>query len=101
MRLSEQQQVLICRALKKHFGEQSRIWLFGSRVDDNARGGDIDLYIEPEVQSPAGIVDARIAAMVDIYRQLGEQKIDLVINRFAGPQLAIYDVAKKNGVELK
>ena len=89
MRLSEQHQVLIFRALKKHFGEQSRIWLFGSRVDDSARGGDIDLYIEPEVQSPAGIVDARIAAMVDIYQQLGEQKIDLVINRFAGPKLAI------------
>lgn len=100
MRLTQEQQQQISRILKQHFGAKSRIWLFGSRVDDAARGGDIDLYIEPEVQDPTGIVNGRINAMVDMHLSLGDQKIDLVINRFAGPQLDIFQLAKNKGVEL-
>jgi len=33
-------------AVAETFGEDANIWLFGSRVDDNKRGGDIDLLIE-------------------------------------------------------
>ncbi len=29
------------------FGHDSKIRLFGSRVDDTLKGGDIDLYIQP------------------------------------------------------
>jgi len=34
--------------LKKHFGENVKAWIFGSRVDltARARGGDIDIYVE-------------------------------------------------------
>ena len=28
------------------FGEAASLYLFGSRIDDDKRGGDIDLYIE-------------------------------------------------------
>lgn len=74
--------------------------LFGSRVDDNARGGDIDLYIEPEIQRADDIVEAKLNALVELHRQLGEQKIDLVINRKQGTDLPIYQVAKETGVLL-
>lgn len=100
MRLTEQQRVVIKQTLLKHFGAASELRLFGSRVDDSARGGDIDLYIEPEIQQPDDIVEAKLNALVELHRQLGEQKIDLVINRKQGVSLPIYQVAKETGVLL-
>jgi hypothetical protein len=49
MRLTPKQQQIIVTTLRRYFGQSSRILLFGSRVDDNACGGDINLYIEPEL----------------------------------------------------
>lgn len=52
-------------------------WLFGSRVDDNKRGGDIDLLLRPQLS------DRVIARKLDLLRllerQLGERKIDILI----------------------
>jgi predicted nucleotidyltransferase len=100
MRLTEQQHVVIKQTLLKHFGAASELRLFGSRVDDSAKGGDIDLYIEPEIQQPDDIVEAKLNALVELHRQLGEQKIDLVINRKQGVHLPIYQRAKETGVLL-
>ncbi|MCL7939259.1 nucleotidyltransferase domain-containing protein [Halomonas sp. ATCH28] len=100
MRLSEQEQRQIVTILKRHFGASTRILLFGSRVDDRARGGDIDLYIEPELQDSDAIVEAKLEAMVELHQRLGEQKIDLVICRQASPDLPVHRVARETGVVL-
>ncbi|MDP4536892.1 nucleotidyltransferase domain-containing protein [Alkalimonas collagenimarina] len=100
MRLSSHQQTLIKQVLSKHFGDSSEIRVFGSRLDDNARGGDIDLYIEPVLTMADDIVEAKLNALVELHQQLGEQKIDLVINRKKGLVLPIYQVAKQQGVLL-
>jgi len=76
--------------------------LFGSRVDDTKKGGDIDLYVEPEIQEPVALVDAKLNFLVEIHRVLGDQKIDLVLNRTQSKQeLPIYRVAKETGVKLQ
>lgn len=100
MRLTEQQQEIIKQVLLKHFGKGSELRLFGSRTDDNARGGDIDLYIEPELRAADDIVEARLNALVELHLALGEQKIDLVINRKSGTVLPIYKIAKETGIRL-
>lgn len=100
MRLTKQQQEIIKQVLLKHFGKGSELRLFGSRADDNARGGDIDLYIEPELRSADDIVEARLNALVELHLALGEQKIDLLINRKAGIVLPIYKIAKETGIRL-
>ncbi|KKO47836.1 DNA polymerase III subunit beta [Arsukibacterium sp. MJ3] len=100
MRLTEQQLKIIKQVLLKHFGRHSELRLFGSRADDSTRGGDIDLYIEPELQTADDIVDARLNALVELHMALGEQKIDLVINRKAGTVLPIYKIAKDTGIRL-
>jgi len=76
--------------------------LFGSRVDDTKKGGDIDLYVEPEIQEPVALVDAKLNFLVEIHRVLGDQKIDLVLHRTQSKQdLPIYRVAKETGVKLQ
>ncbi len=49
--------------------------LFGSRVDDGRRGGDIDLYVETAL-SAADAKRARLLSIADMQLSLGEQKID-------------------------
>ena len=51
------------------------IFLFGSRVDDSAKGGDIDLLIITEEKLPLVTIN-RIRRL--ILNEIGEQKIDIV-----------------------
>ena len=46
MRLSASQIETIRDAAQQNFGAEASVWLFGSRVDDTKRGGDVDLYVE-------------------------------------------------------
>jgi len=45
MRLTEFQTSRIQEGALNFFGSHSHVWLFGSRVDDDKRGGDIDLKV--------------------------------------------------------
>ena len=100
MRISEQQRQIIKQTICKYFGVDSQVRLFGSRADDNTRGGDVDIYIEPQIQDVDDIVDAKLDTLVALHQLLGEQKIDLVINRKMGITLPIYDIAKDTGIPL-
>ena len=46
MRINPEQTQIICKQIHKYLGDSAAIWLFGSRVIDNTRGGDVDLYVE-------------------------------------------------------
>lgn len=46
MRIKPEQSRLISQCIHQHLGDAARVWLFGSRVNDDKRGGDIDLYVE-------------------------------------------------------
>lgn len=101
MRLTATQITCIREATTKHFGPASHVWLFGSRVDDQLRGGDIDLYIEPETQDPTLLVDAKLNFLSEMHRRMGDQKIDVVLRRAAfQEELPIYRIAKENGEQL-
>ncbi|HET9113449.1 MAG TPA: nucleotidyltransferase domain-containing protein [Burkholderiales bacterium] len=100
MRLTPVQQAVIRTASAQSFGGNAGVWLFGSRVDDSKKGGDIDLYIEPEIQEADELVAAKLQFLIELHKQLGEQKIDVIIRRAHSDELPIYRVAKETGVRL-
>jgi len=67
--------------IKKYFNlffHDGDIYLFGSRVDDSKKGGDIDLYFV--LQEHANLFEKKIKFLSRVKRELGEQKIDIVFN---------------------
>jgi len=78
MRLSLQQIVIIKNQIESVLGSAKKIILFGSRVNDEEKGGDIDLYIETEhVQDNRASTASRIAASIQI--SLGDRKVDVLL----------------------
>ena len=51
MRLTLDQTRIILHGVRQQFGDQAQVKLFGSRLDDLAHGGDVDLLVESE-QAP-------------------------------------------------
>lgn len=75
MRISEFEKEIIINAIRKNFNEVKKIILFGSRIDDSKRGGDIDvLLLTPDDDT----FIKKIHALTDMQLRLGEQRIDLL-----------------------
>ena len=96
VRLTLTERQAIREASVRRFGVPPR--LFGSRVDDTRRGGDIDLYIETTL-SPEDAFQRETQMAADLYRALGERKIDIVVNTGLR-DLPIYRIARAQGVWL-
>ena len=77
MRLSKK----YLNTIKKYFYlffENGEIYLFGSRVDDSKKGGDIDLYLV--LSNFDDLFKKKLKFLSRIKRELGDQKIDIVFN---------------------
>ncbi len=99
MRLSEKQAKGIHDIAESVFGNDVNVCLFGSRVDDNRAGGDVDIFIESPspVEKPAylaAIAGARIS------RLLQGRKVDVLIGAPNLAQLPIHRIAKETGIQL-
>src|SRR5471030_2196758 len=81
MRLTEKELTIIRKTFQEYFSSSDHLWLFGSRVDDSKKGGDIDFYIET-MESDTGIaISKRLKFVVALYMSIGDQKIDVVLNQ--------------------
>jgi predicted nucleotidyltransferase len=78
MRLNSRQIDVIQQTVSELTGEDATVRLSGSRTDDTARGGDIDLLVEipHAVENPAWL-SARISGRISYL--LGGQKVDIVL----------------------
>ena len=99
MRLLPDQTEAIRRMTRQLAGHDARVWIFGSRLDEGQRGGDVDLQIELDrpVEHPA-VLAASLSASVS--RRFHGRKVDVLI---AAPNLAvlpIHHVARREGVLL-
>jgi len=91
----------ICKSFQTYFTPEDHLWIFGSRVNPKARGGDIDLYIETTIPDASTVVDKNTAFVIELCEKIGDQKIDVVLNLVTrNYKLAIYEVAREEGVQL-
>jgi predicted nucleotidyltransferase len=95
MRITQEQARLIREEVRGNLGADARIWLFGSRVDDARRGGDLDLYIEIGGQVA---LQQRLRCKYRLEEQL-DLHVDLAIKE-PGQEKPIFALAKKQGVLL-
>jgi len=99
MRLTEQQTLFIKEKVGDIFGPEAGVRLFGSRVDDEIRGGDIDLLIE----LPKPIERSAKRSMVlsgALQQEFGAQKIDIVVYTVGQPLQPIHREAWETGIRL-
>lgn len=99
MRLTEHEIQVIRDTAHDVFGYNIRIILFGSRVNDSAKGGDIDLMIEvsTDVDRPA-LLSARVASRVS--RLLDGRAVDVVLKAPNLNTQPIHEIATNTGVVL-
>jgi predicted nucleotidyltransferase len=94
MRLTPAQIHTIKSTAQAVLGEGVHVTLFGSRVHDQQKGGDVDLYVEtnqPDLMK-------KIRCKVSLQDQL-DMPVDLIVKPF-GDRSPIALIAKQEGIRL-
>lgn len=96
MRLTDDQTQAIRQLVRQIAGNQARVRVFGSRLDDTAHGGDLDLLLElaEPVDNPA-LMAAQLSAQVS--RAMDGRKVDVLLSAPNLMRLPIHDMAFKEG----
>jgi predicted nucleotidyltransferase len=97
MRLTPTQIDTIHSTTQAVLGEGAKVTLFGSRVDDLARGGDVDLMIEvSQALAEPALMSARIASRLSC--AFDGRHVDVLLKAPNLQEQAIHRVAEKTGV---
>jgi len=75
MRLSEEE-ISTLKTTLFELSPQAKLYLFGSRIDDNRQGGDIDLMVVSDCLTKKDISRLRI----EFFKKFGEQKLDILLD---------------------
>ena len=99
MRLTQEQIAAIRISVNEVFGLGAQVWLFGSRVDDRRRGGDIDLLVRPAATDIKPSLASKLRLLNKLEGRIGERKVDVVIEA-DNDSRPIVRVAHETGVLL-
>ncbi len=94
MRLTPQHSETIKGTAAQFWGADAGVVLFGSRLHDDQRGGDVDLYIE--TSQPDLLQTIRCKVML---QDALDMPVDLVVKPL-GDQSPISKIARSEGVRL-
>lgn len=98
MRLSGREVEAIRAAAREAFGADAVVRVFGSRVDDTRRGGDLDLHVE--TGPGGGTVEAEARFRDAIGPALDDLSVDLVFRERGRPLRPIDEIAYREGIAL-
>lgn len=98
VRLSADYVEAIKASARAAFGESTVVRLFGSRVRDEARGGDIDLHFEVD---PGRGTDAELNLFErELFARIEPQRVDKVFTVRGEPTNPFERIAYRDGVIL-
>ncbi len=96
MRISPEQIAIIIQTTRSIAGQDANVWLYGSRLDDTRRGGDVDLLIESA--PAAGFLErARIKNRLEQILQL---PVDVLTTSLGAKDSPFVAIARANAVNL-
>jgi predicted nucleotidyltransferase len=99
MRLSPEAIAIIIETVKARLGDEAQVRLFGSRLDDSAKGGDIDLHVSVNKPVSDWVWEAaQLAARLE--RLLDGRKVDVRLIDASQQALPIDRIAMQEGVLL-
>lgn len=98
MRLTVEEVAAIKAAAARAFGEGAVVRLFGSRLDDEARGGDIDLHLEVAPSVDEWMAKATFEDV--LFRAIEPQKVDVIVTKRGGTPRGFERIAYRDGVVL-
>jgi predicted nucleotidyltransferase len=99
MRLTEEEIHAIEACARRHFGVGCKVRVFGSRVDDTRRGGDIDLHVETDSPESASLQN-ELKFRLDLADRIGEQRVDVIVRAPGHKPRAIDLIADETGILL-
>ena len=97
IRLSENEIKIIKETAEEIFGNNTKVYIFGSRADLKRRGGDIDIFIETDKTTT---VKDEIKYLAALEMKGIERKVDLVVKSKNKKNKPIFEEAKKTGILL-
>ena len=99
MRLTPETRRVIKESVLDVFGPNATVRVFGSRVNDEARGGDIDLLVDCS-EPVKDRLRKTLALTARLQRRLGDQRIDIVVSDPQTKPQSVHEVARRTGVPL-
>ena len=99
-RIDKKEIEIIKRLAIQVFGRDTKVYLFGSRVNDNKKGGDIDLLISNDEKTKLSL-EKKVEFLTELKYVIGDQKVDVVLesNTFRG-NTQFYKSIKREAIEL-
>jgi len=98
MRLTAVEIDAIRRAVREVFGATARARVFGSRVRDDLKGGDLDLFVEVEPGTASIASEQRLRDVIT--PALDDLRVDIVLHERGRAVTPIERIALRDGVPL-
>jgi predicted nucleotidyltransferase len=99
MRLSDAHRQAVLRVVAEHCGPAARVRLFGSRLDDSRRGGDVDLLVELPTE-PDDLPALQRQLYVKLLRALDGRPVDVFVLGPHSLHRPLHEQALREGVLL-
>ena len=88
------------RELAQQLFHTQKVWIFGSRANPHAKGGDIDVFIKTELPQDVRLAEKKLDFQDKLQLRFGMQRIDVVVQAQGSDEQPIFRIAQTEGVAI-